>query len=259
MHLDVVDLKAFYYRTRLGRGAQSALQRRLREMWGDVSGLHVVGYGFAAPFLRPFLSEAERVMSFMPAPQGVMPWPPGLPNLSALVEETHWPLQASSIDRIVVAHGLETCERPRALLEEIWRVLAPGGRVIFIVPNRTGIWAQRDVTPFGYGRPYSFGQLDEQLRTHRFEPETHAAALYLPPSHKRWMLRMQASVERAGHRMRAHHVAGALVVEAVKQVHSLPRGVRREARRPISILSGLGVPQPKPEPGRAGRTAVDSR
>jgi len=258
MYLDVVDLKAFYYRTRLGRGAQSALQRCLRDMWPNVSGQIVVGYGFAAPFLRPFLSEADRVMSFMPAPQGVMPWPPGLPNLSALVQETHWPAQAGSIDRIVVAHGLETCERPAALMEEIWRVLAPGGRVIFIVPNRTGMWAQRDVTPFGHGRPYSFGQLDAQLRTHRFEPKQREAALYLPPSHSRGMLKVQRAAERVGLRLRAHRLAGALVVEAVKQVHVLPRGHRRDARTTISILSGLGVPQPKPEPGRAGRTVADS-
>ena len=30
MHLDVVDLRAFYYRTRLGRSAQRALQEALR-------------------------------------------------------------------------------------------------------------------------------------------------------------------------------------------------------------------------------------
>ncbi len=252
MHLDVVDLKAFYYRTRLGRGAQSAIQRTLRTLWPDVSGQSVVGFGFAAPFLRPFLGEAERVMSFMPAPQGVMAWPAGQPNLSALVEETHWPMQATSIDRIIVAHGLETCERPGALLEEIWRVLAPGGRVVFIVPNRTGIWAQRDVTPFGHGRPYSFGQLDAQLRTHRFEPEEHTAALYMPPSHRRFLTRMQGGAERLGRRLKAYRLGGALVVEAVKQVHALPRGPRKEARSPISLLGGLAAPQPKPSPGRAG-------
>ncbi|WP_316016023.1 class I SAM-dependent methyltransferase, partial [Roseobacter sp. HKCCA0434] len=221
MHLDVVDLKAFYYRTRLGRGAQSALQRRVRDIWPDVHGMGVVGYGFAAPLLRPFLGEAARIMSFMPAPQGVMPWPPGGPNLSALVDETHWPVQAASVDRIIVAHGLETCERPADLLQELWRVLTPGGRVIFVVPNRTGIWAQREVTPFGYGRPYTYGQLDAQLRAHRFAPEAHHSALFLPPSHSRWMLRAQGTVERAGQRLGAHRLAGALVVEASKQVHAL--------------------------------------
>ena len=126
--------------------------------------------------------------------------------------------------------------------------------MIFIVPNRTGMWAQRDVTPFGHGRPYSFGQLDTQLRAHRFEPLVREAALYLPPSHRRGMLRMQGTAERLGVRLRAHRLAGALVVEAVKQVHALPRGKKREARTTISILSGLGVP----EPGRAGRSVADS-
>src|SRR5690606_3976741 len=154
MHLDVVDLRAFYYRTRLGRSAQRALQEALRSLWPETRGMTVAGFGFAAPLLRPFLASAGHVVSLMPDQQGVMPWPAGTPNLSVLVEETAWPIATGSIDRLVVAHGLETCEHPDALLDEMWRVLAPGGRIMFIVPNRAGIWARRDVTPFGFGRPY---------------------------------------------------------------------------------------------------------
>ena len=84
----------------------------------------VAGFGFAAPLLRPFLSDARRVIGLMPSQQGVMPWPVGAPNLCALVEETHWPLAAGVVDRLIVAHGLETCDQPDALLAEIWRVLA---------------------------------------------------------------------------------------------------------------------------------------
>ena len=170
MHLDVLDLRAFYYRTHLGRLAQRALQEALRRLWPETRGLTVVGYGFAAPMLRPFLADARRVLALMPSPQGVMPWPPGGPNVAALVEETHWPIEAASVDRLIVAHGLETCERPDALLAEIWRVLAPGGRAIFIVPNRSGLWARRDATPFGYGRPYSLGQLEAVLRQPPLRP-----------------------------------------------------------------------------------------
>ena len=61
MHLDVVDLRAFYYRTQLGRLAQRALQEALRRLWPETRGLTVVGYGFAAPMLRPFLADARRV------------------------------------------------------------------------------------------------------------------------------------------------------------------------------------------------------
>ena len=58
MHLDVLDLRAFYYRTPLGRSAQRALQEALRALWPETRGIVVVGFGFAAPMLRPFLADA---------------------------------------------------------------------------------------------------------------------------------------------------------------------------------------------------------
>ncbi|MEO0912775.1 MAG: methyltransferase domain-containing protein [Pseudomonadota bacterium] len=251
MHLDVVDLRAFYYRTKLGRVAQRSLQAGLRRLWPETRGMTVAGFGFAAPFLRPFLEDAARVLCLMPGQQGVMPWPSGEDNRSALVEETNWPLAAGSIDRLIVAHGLETCERTEALLMEIYRVLAPGGHVIFIVPNRTGAWARRDATPFGYGRPYSFGQVEAQLRGQNFLPERHAAALYGPPSHRRFWLRTSGLWENLGARMDAQMVAGALMVEATKQVYATPkRGTPVTVPGPLEVLEGLTQPKPKPALGR---------
>jgi SAM-dependent methyltransferase len=257
MHLDVLDLRAFYYRTKLGRSAQRELQGALRRLWPQTRGLTVAGFGFAAPMLRPFLKDARRVVALMPGEQGVMPWPAGGPNVSTLVEETSWPLAAGTVDRLIVAHGLETCDRPGALLGEIWRVLAPGGQVIFIVPNRSGLWARRDVTPFGYGRPYSFSQLETLLRKHRFAPERQEAALYAPPSHRRFWVQAAYFCERLGRRFDPRVLAGALVVEATKQVYARPpsSGVRVAVPGPLDVLEGLTGP--KPEPVRShGRGAL---
>lgn len=252
MHLDVVDLRAFYYRTRLGRSAQRALQEALRGLWPETRGMTVTGFGFAAPLLRPFLADARRVVGLMPAQQGVMPWPPGQPNLCALVEETAWPIPAGAIDRLVVAHGLEVCERPAALLDEIWRVLAPAGQVVFIVPNRSGVWARRDATPFGYGRPYSVRQLEGLLRKHRFAPERHAAALYGPPSHAGFWLRTAPIWEKLGRRFDSRLLAGALLVEATKQVYARPRaGSRARVPGPLEVFDGLTRPKPEPVAGRS--------
>ena len=251
MHQDVLDLRAFYYRTRLGRTAQRALQESLRALWPDTHGLTLAGFGFAAPLLRPFLADARSVIGLMPAQQGVMPWPPGQPNLSVLVEETQWPLAAGVVDRMIVAHGLETCGRPGALLDEVWRVLAPGGHVAFVVPNRSGIWARRDITPFGYGRPYSFGQLERLLRDHRFAPERHAAALYGPPSHRRFWVQTAPLLERLGRRFEPQIVAGALIVEATKQIYARPpSGSKIAVSGPFGVLEGLRHPQPEPVAGR---------
>lgn len=260
MHLDVVDLRAFYYRTKLGRSAQRALQESLRRLWPETRDMTVVGFGFAAPMLRPFLSDSDRVMALMPGQQGVMPWPPGLPNVSALVEETRWPVPAGSVDRVVVAHGLETCAQPGALLEEIWRVLVPGGRAIFIVPNRAGLWARRDVTPFGHGRPYSLGQLEGILRHHRFEPEQATAALYAPPSHRRFWLQTAQFWERLGRRFEPRLLAGALLAEASKQVYARPNssGSRVLVPGPLEVLEGLAGGKPETVAGRTRPRGLDS-
>ncbi len=261
MHLDVIDLRAFYYRTRLGRAAKAALQEALGDLWQDAKGQTVVGFGFATPFLRPFLKDARRVISLMPGQQGVMPWPTNSPNLCCLVEETNWPISAGTVDKLIIAHGLETCERPDALLSEIWRVLAPGGSVIFIVPNRAGLWAQRDGTPFGFGRPYSLGQLEAQLKKHRFYPERQLSALYLPPSEKRFWMRTHKFWETVGRRLQSKLMAGALVIEASKQIYVRPKGGAAESiKRPLEVLEGLTKPKPEPVRGRswfkAGRAGL---
>lgn len=168
MHLDVRDLKDFYYRSALYREVQKVIRTEVRFTWPNTHGHTVAGYGFAAPLLRPFLSDSRRVVALMPAPQGVISWPAGLPNVSVLCEETRWPLETGHVDRLVVMHGLETSDDASALLDECYRVLGPGGEALFIVPNRTGLWARSDRTPFGYGRPYSLSQLREPSLLARF-------------------------------------------------------------------------------------------
>lgn len=239
MHLDVLDLRQFYYRTRLGRVAQAAIRDGLLTLWPGAPGETVVGFGFAVPLLRPYLADARRVIGLMPGPQGVMHWPAGMANISVLCDERHWPIETGSADKLVVLHGLETSETPSALLDECWRALAPGGRAVFIVPNRAGLWARRDGTPFGYGRPYSLSQLEKQLRDHSFVVERHAAALYAPPSEKRFWLKSSGLVERTCQNMSAVLAGGVFLVEVSKKVFqpSKPEPARA-LRRPLRVLEG---------------------
>lgn len=247
MHLDVLDLRNFYYRTGLGRAAQKAVREQVMALWPDLQGQTVAGFGFAAPLLRPYLKTARRVIGLMPGQQGVMPWPAGQDNVSVLCEETQWPLATGMVDRLILLHGLETSEHPSALLEECWRVLGPGGRALFIVPNRSGLWARRDATPFGFGRPYSLGQLEAQLRRHSFASERHVTALYALPSQKRFWLRLAPFCERTGQGLSGVLAGGVHVVEATKHVYAPPRpGLTEVVRRPLRVLEG--IPQPGAEP-----------
>ncbi|HCP81264.1 MAG TPA: hypothetical protein DIT67_06635 [Octadecabacter sp.] len=245
MHLDVHDLREFYYRSPLGRAAQKVVRDELVRLWPEAKGQTVAGFGFAVPLLRPFLGDARRVIALMPGPQGVMPWPADGPNVSVLCEDTLWPLASGSVDKLVLMHGLETSDHPMTLLDECWRVLGPGGRALFIVPNRAGFWARSDITPFGYGRPYSLGQLETQLPKHQFLPERQLGALYLMPSTRRTFRRAGPLFEKVGRHMPTIMAGGAFMIEVTKLVYP-PKGkvARTPASRSIRVLEGVGAVTP---------------
>ncbi len=247
MHLDVADLDAFYGGTRLGRIARNALRSRMRELWPDVRGQSVLGFGFALPLLGPYLDAAQRVTALMPGRQGVKRWPAGKPNVAVLCEETLWPVETDSADRLIVLHGIEASEHPVALLDECYRVLAPEGRGVFVVPNRAGLWSSRDATPFGSGRPYTLGQLGGMLSAIGLVPRRHLAALYQPPSERRFWLRTGPFWEGLGARVANRFAGGVLLVEVAKQVPAPPRaGLAEAIRRPLGVLDGIAVPGPRP-------------
>jgi SAM-dependent methyltransferase len=212
MSLDVVDLRNFYA-SPLGQVARRLVGRMARAQWEDHAGLRVLGVGYATPYLVDFQERAQRVLAFMPAAQGVVHWPP--------------------------------VGRSASALEEIWRILAPGGRVIIVVPSRSGLWARVDTTPFGHGHPYSRGQLQDLLQETLFLPVFWGEALYVPPFGRASLLRSAPAFERIAGRFSLPG-AGVHVVEATKQLYrpaSLRRAVRR-AVQPIEVLApaaGVGA------------------
>ena len=245
MHLDVQDLRNFYYRSTLGRAAQKAVRDQLLTFWPEAKGQTVVGFGFAVPFLRPYLGDARRVIALMPGPQGVISWQQNMPNVSVLCEETHWPLETGHVDKLLVMHGLEASERPADLLYECWRVLGPGGAAMFVVPNRAGLWSRSDRTPFGYGRPYSQIQLETQLKGHNFLPERHITTLYQPPSQRRFWRKTAGMWEKMGGSLSFIAAGGVLMVEATKRVQAPSGpGLRVRVRKPLEALKP--APEAKP-------------
>ena len=156
------------------------------------------------------------------------------------------PLPDASVDRVLLVHGLENTEQVGPLFREIWRVLASGGRLLVVVPNRRGIWARMERTPFGQGHPYSPGQLSRLLRDNLFLPGERISALYVPPLRSHMLLRTAGAWENLGHRL-GNTFAGVLLMEADKQIYAVPTmKMRRRQRRPISL------PLPAPTSGAVG-------
>jgi SAM-dependent methyltransferase len=239
MGIDVVDLRAFYA-SPLGAVARRLVGRAIERFWRPVQGLRVLGLGYATPYLAPVRSAAERTLAFMPASQGVVNWPATGLSASALVDPMMMPIPDASIDRVLVVHALETVESPTELLYEIWRILTPGGRIILVAPNRRGLWARMDTTPFGHGQPYSRSQLNRLMRETLFSPEAWAETLYVPPFPSWLLLRTAVAWERVGISL-SLPFAGLHVVEATKQLYRpvTVRQTRRAAR-----LEPVLVPAP---------------
>lgn len=233
MRPDVGELEAFYA-TRQGQLARRLLARGLRQLWPDLRGQRVLGLGYPLPLLTG-LEEAERRIALLPPPDGN-----GTGRLlaaetgggrAAVAREDDLPLADGSVDRVLLVHALESCPKPARLLREVWRVLADGGRLVAVVPNRRGLWALSDRTPFGHGQPYSSGQLSRRLTSQLFEPLAERGALYLPPFGSRLLSRLAVPAERLGLGL-ASQFGGVVLVEAEKRIYlgtPLPLAAERGA------------------------------
>lgn len=246
MRQDVLTLRAFYA-TSLGSSVRRMLGAKISEAWGEARGLDVLGIGYATPFLEPLRTSARRTLAAMPAAQGVEVWPVRGRNLAVLVDEAMTPVPNALFDRVLVVHALEESRDPVAMLREVWRVMAPSGRVIVGVAARHGAWSLSESTPFGHGRPFSRGQLEDLLREADLEPDGWTRALYMPPMAV--AVRWSEGFESLGAALWPGF-SGVILVEAVKQTYAIkPKG--RPA--PVRAFAPRGL-----TPAPAGRDGTPS-
>ena len=218
MTTDVIDLRDFYA-SPLGALVQKEVKSALARIWPSYKSQVVLGFGYTPPFLEAVNNDQNDVYFFMPAQQGILKWPPSKPTLSALVEESLLPLADQTIDRILCVHALENCHNVQDFLQDAWRVLKPDGRILFVVPNRRGLWARVDNNPFGFGRPYTMTQLLKLLRSHLFTPVSQGRGLYRPPMDSRFFSLISPLCEKLGHAC-LQKFSGLIYLEAMKQVYA---------------------------------------
>jgi SAM-dependent methyltransferase len=221
MRLMVLDVHAAadFYATAQGIVAGRLVRERMASLWPEMTGLAVLGLGYAPPYLRLWRDEARLVVALTPGQLGAARWPMGNPNLTCMAEEDALPFAGPVFDRVLLVHGLESAENARQMLREIWRVMKDDGRLMVIAPNRRGMWAYFEQTPFGHGTPYSPGQVGRLLASSMFRVERRETALFLPPTGMRLVLRSNRLWERAGH-WAMPQLAGVTITEAVKDVYS---------------------------------------
>jgi SAM-dependent methyltransferase len=251
-----------FYATATGALTARLLRDRLRRLWPALPRQSVLGLGYASPFLRLWRAEATRCVALVPQHLPPWRWPRSAASCTAVAEEEGLPFPDLVFDRILLVHGLEHAESTRRLLREVWRVLKDDGRILVVAPNRLGLWAHLDRTPFGHGHPYSPWQLEGLLARQMFAVERRDSALFVPPLQARPLLRLASAWDRFGRWIAPAAIAGVTLLEARKDACAvLPAAATERAavaggRRvlvPVRAAAAAEAPE-----GRAARSRANS-
>jgi len=241
MQPDINELRAFY-NSPLGMAAQRSIDGVLSALLADASGLEIAGLGYCGPFLDRLGSQAKRSIALMPAAQGGAAWPESGANRAVVVVDEQLPLSDGCLDRVIAVHALEHAESPLEVLRECWRVLVPGGKLLLVTPNRRGLWARAERTPFGTGQPFSRSQLADLLQQAMLSPVLWRNALAFPPVRRRSLVGLVSRADRLVQRV-ARAFGGVIVVEAEKRLYQgLPAAARQQRRVFVPVF----MPSPSP-------------
>lgn len=215
-HPDVIHLRQFYA-SPIGQRVQALIGQAIANLWPSANKDAVLVVGYGVPYLDYLKISAQPLLMVMPAEQGAVAWPAGEANRVALAHEFELPFQSNSINRVLLIHCVENSEGLSGMMDEVWRVLTPGGRVLSVVPNRVSFWSGSGKSPFGYGRPFNVLQLRSLFAKHHFTHTRTSSALFSPPMALQASWRVARKLEFIG-KVCWWFMGGVLLVEAEKQM-----------------------------------------
>ncbi len=240
MRPHVLDLNK-YYQTPCGVTTKRLIALAILELWPSLAGEVLLGIGFSTPVLEIFNEETERSVAQMPVGQGVIRWPSNGNSLTTISTESNLPFSDNSVDRILLIHALELSNDRHQIMEEVWRVLRPEGKVLFIVPNRRALWSRAESTPFGQGFPFTFSQLQRLLRYHHFLPLRQKATSYFPPMQMRLVLKTVPLWQCIGKHF-ARPFGGILIVEAQKNMFAFSTINKKASNKKLRSVPSDALP-----------------
>ncbi len=225
-----------FYKSPLGKTVSNSIADAIKDQLAlsESSKTQVCGIGFTAPYLD---EERQDHMILMPSEIGLVHWPEKGPRRVAQIDSFALPLPDQSVDVALVVHALENIGYIPDFLDELWRITKSNGHVIFITPNRHGLWVRSEKTPFGMGRPFSSLELRDLLQEARFVITKAEHALFFPPFER--LISISQYLEPFG-RFALGALGGVNIIHATKQVYAVPPAERSKKAR-ISMQKAAGA------------------
>ena len=237
---DILNLRQFYA-TPFGDSVRLVIAGAIANFWQSTTNDATLDMGYATPYLAPYVGKEAQLIACMPPAQGAEYWPQDSDNLVLMAHDSELPFAENSINRVLLVHSVENSEQLSSLIEEIWRVLTPSGRLLVVVPNRRGMWSRSQRSPFGHGRPFSMTQMRDLLIEQNFTITRNNTALFLPPTHIKCLWKWADKMEKIGRficKFLGVSWGGVLLMEAEKQIYAAIRKPVVEARQYRGILAG---------------------
>lgn len=104
--------------------------------------------------------------------------PDTVPDVVGRVEELSNLFEADTFDEVHVIHVWEHCEDLMKVMEEIWHVMKPGGKLVVVVPHWTSENAFADPTHRHVITPITFAFLSYPIYENNAQRGSHMSQLF---------------------------------------------------------------------------------
>jgi len=243
MSQEILNL-LYFYRSVIGKITHETLLKMIHRFWTEPP-KKIIGIGYTDPFLDYFHKHASDCLALTPsftgayARTGVESYP------TALIQETDLPLKPESHSHILCIHMIEHCAYPDHFLQEAFKALKAEGEMIFVVPNRHGVWARNENTPFGSGQPYTKKQLYKLIQNAGFIITDYQPVLFTRPRALPVTRYYSHIIEKIGSLFFPRY-SGLHIIRALKRVYVPPVQTSKEDLLNIMpVINGL-LPNKQP-------------
>ena len=185
MYQDFNNLSDFY-KTNIGRSLKNLISEKIKKYVFLYDHEHVGFVGFSEPYSDLLKNKKIKVFNFFPAKLGISKNNPKENSLNILHDEEQLPAEDLFFNHLVGVHYIENTSNLKKTLRELWRVLAPEGKIYLIIPNKKSSWSMSATSPFSSGFGFSKKQISDLLEENFYDIQFIDRLVYFPP----WKLKI---------------------------------------------------------------------
>ncbi len=196
MYLDFLNYQKFY-NSSIGKLLASHIQGIIKKYCYLYDNQNIGCFGYCHPYLN-FLKEFNLTTSYCYSKRMGISDDNIIKNKKILIDEEKIPFQDSYFDHVFLIHYLENNHNTKLSLREIWRSLAPEGKLYIIIPNKKSSWFLSDRSPFSSGNGFSKKQISELLDESFFDIQNIERLVYFPNTNIKFINYNNNLIEKFG-------------------------------------------------------------